>query len=177
MGFVGHDVIVPSLTSWGWMVGIVKGLLLCLYLRVRGSKRWRQEPRRRPRHPRAQGRSRVSRFEASGGVTGAGHRCAIPRNSDTKFSPGRNRGRQGRACGKSRRIALERWKGSRALPKCRATFSRGFSGPRAVQRAAQNDPRGRCTLALSKIQSLGAAVRHALLSIASPPPQQASCLI
>lgn len=125
-----------------------------------------------PRAKRVEAASR-HRGGSQGRVTGA----PSPRNSDTKFSPGRNRGRQDRACGKARRIALERWKGSWAVHKCRATFSKGFSGPRAVQRAAQNDPRGRCTLALSKIQSLGAAVRHALLLIASPRPQQASCLI
>lgn len=65
---------------------------------------------------------------------------------DTKLLPGLHLGRRGRAC------ARARWGGGDVgyFKDAGQKNSWGFWGHRAVQGAAQGDPRGRCTLTLSQ---------------------------
>jgi hypothetical protein len=157
---------------WAPPIGILKGLLLCYFLWRRGSKRRRQEARRRPRHPWSQGQTSSEPLGGIGGPRG-GPQVRNPIGMMMQnFRPGyiwdggvAHAVSRGGSC----------WRGGK-VGHCKSAgrlFSRGFSGPRAVQGAAQDDPPGCCTLALSRIQSLGAVVGHALPSIALLPQQKA----
>lgn len=158
--------------TWAPPIGILKGRLLCYFFWRRGSKRRRQEELCRPRHPWFQGQTSPQPLRGIRGPRG-GPQVRNPIGMMMQnFRPGYIRA-GGVAHAVSRRGL--RWRGGKVghCKSARRLFSRGFSGPRAVQGAAQDEARGRCTLALSKTQSFGAVVRHALPSIALLPQQNA----
>ena len=149
-----------------------QGAAAVLFFWRRGSKRRRQEELCRPRHPWFQGQTSPQPLRGIRGPRG-GPQVRNPIGMMMQnFCPGYIRA-GGVAHAVSRRGL--RWRGGKVghCKSARRLFSRGFSGPRAVQGAAQDETRGRCTLALSKTQSFGAVVRHALPSIALLPQQNA----